>query len=79
MSKESDTERDGAFSYAAEWHAFAHGMYVGFTTKPWYTPTVPDNPDVAKELHYYRGGYVAGSVLQVIVLVVAATYGFLAL
>lgn len=27
---ESDTERDGAFSYSGEWHAFSIGVAVGF-------------------------------------------------
>lgn len=63
---EADTERDGAFSYAAEWHAFAHGAYEGM--KDWKPSAggLPDNPDIRAEPHYYKGGFIAGSILQVI-------------
>lgn len=75
---ESDSERDGAFSYSAEWHAFSHGVYHGFTTKPLSHPDPPDRDDVQKEPAYYRGGYVTGSVLQamVAVTVAVATFAF---
>lgn len=65
---EDETERDGVFSYAAEWHAFTHGVFLGITTKPWRTPPEPTNRDVDLESHYYRGGYVIGTLLQVALL-----------
>lgn len=65
---EDDTDYDGAFSYAAEWHAFSHGVYKGLTTKPWRTPPEPDNADVEKESHYYRGGYVLGTLVYAVIL-----------
>lgn len=65
--KESDTERDGFLSYAAEWHAFSHGFYDGMTTRPrrWSKHEKPDNKDVKKEPHYYKGGFVLGSGVQI--------------
>lgn len=65
---EDETNRDGVFSYAAEWHAFTHGVFLGLTTKPWRTPPEPTNRDVELESHYYRGGYVIGTLLQVALL-----------
>lgn len=62
--QESDTKRDGAFSYSAEWHAFAHGVYRGMRTWRSRPGEPPDIRDVQKEPHYYKGGYVAGTVLQ---------------
>lgn len=54
----------GALSNSTEWHALAHGIYIGITTAPWWAPPTPDLPSVSKELHYYRGGYVIGSCPQ---------------
>lgn len=66
---EDETEYDGFLSYAAEWHAFTHGVYKGVTTMPYRAPPEPDNPDVNKEPHYYRGGYVLGTLLQLGIIV----------
>lgn len=65
---EDESKRDGFLSYSAEWHAFTHGVYLGFTTRPQRTPEQPDNEDVQKEPHYYRGGYIIGSGLQLLVI-----------
>ena len=73
-ASESGTSRDGAFSYAAEWHAFTHGVFLGLTTKPWKTPPTPNNADVRKENHYYRGGYVLATLLQ-LALIAAGLWG----
>lgn len=77
--REGDSDYDGAFSYAAEWHAFTHGVYKGFTTRPTRHPPQPDFPDVEKEPHYYRGGYVIGSLVQVGVIGLMALVGYLGL
>lgn len=61
-------------SDTTEWHAFTWGVYRGVTTRPRKTPPIPDNSDVGDEPHYYRGGYIVGSVLQVIFLFVVS-YG----
>lgn len=72
---ESDTERDGFLSYAAEWHALAHGMYNGM--KDWRVRPgkIPDNPDVQAEPHYYKGGYVVGTVVQGAIVAATAWVG----
>lgn len=71
---EEDSERDGAFSYAAEWHAFTIGFYRGLTTyKPWsddYDEIAEQFDDVAKEPWYYKGGYIFGTFAQLIFIVV---------
>lgn len=56
----------------AEWHALSHGVYVGFTSHPLQTPPTPKREDVRRESHYYRGGYVVGSLLQVAILAAVA-------
>ena len=66
---ESTTARNGFLSYAAEWHAFSHGVYFGLTTLPVRTPPEPQTPDVQTELPYYRGGYVLGTLMQVSICV----------
>lgn len=67
---EAETARDGAFSYAAEWHAFAHGMYTGM--KDWKPSAggLPDDPDIQAEPHYYKGGFIAGSIFQFLCMIV---------
>lgn len=65
---ESETDRNGFLSYAAEWHSVTHGVYMGLTTRPWRTPPEPAVDDVVKESHYYRGGYVIGTLLQVVIV-----------
>lgn len=76
---ESDTERDGPFSYPAEWHSFAHGVYNGM--KDWKPSAggLPDHPDVQAEPHYFKGGFIAGTLLQLVgmALFVMGTMGVL--
>lgn len=69
---EACTDRDGLLSSTTEWHAFTHGVYLGFTSLPWQTPPEPENPDVAAEPHYYRGGYLLGTGCQLAMLAVAS-------
>jgi len=63
-SSESDTERDGAFSYKAESHAFGIGLYYGIRHAPVRQRTYPDHPDVQAERPYFAFGYVVGDVVQ---------------
>lgn len=67
---------DGAFSTAGEYHAFAHGVYMGVTTHPLQTPPEPDREDVRLEQPYYRAGYVVGTLLQVVVIVILLRVGY---
>jgi hypothetical protein len=53
-----------------EVHALGWGLYRGLTSRPLRTPPAPDIEDVHDEPHYYRGGYVSGTVLRVGVLLV---------
>lgn len=62
--KESDSKRDGFLSYAAEWHSLSHGVYDGMRDWRVRPKQIPNNKDVQKEPHYYKGGYVIGTVLQ---------------
>lgn len=71
-TSEEDTERDGFASYSAEVHAIGLGVYDGMKTWRVRPKEMRDNPDVQAEPHYYAGGYVAGTVLQLLVVVVAA-------
>lgn len=67
-ASEDDSDYDGVFSYAAEHHAFSIGFYEGLKDfKDWngLPDEMLDNPDVEKEPHYARGGYVIGSLVRV--------------
>lgn len=77
--KESDTEYDGMFSYAAESHAFAHGLYDGMKSWQAAPDELPDNEDVQKEPQYYKGAYVIGTLLQLSIVAASAilTHGIL--
>lgn len=72
---ESDSERNGFMSYAAETHAIGHGLYDGMTNLRPTPKTLPNNRDVQKEPHYYKGAYVFGTILHVIVVVVGIATG----
>lgn len=76
-SDEADTDRDGFLSTRREIHAFTHGLYAGM--KDWKPSPggLPDNDDVQAEPHYYKGGFVVGTVLQFIGVgvFVLATFG----
>lgn len=77
---EGSTERDGAFSYAAETHAFAIGLHDGVRYIRPRPCGIPDNDDVEVEPHYYKGGYAVGTFVQiafVTVLIAAVAAGTL--
>lgn len=63
---EENTDRDGFLSHSAETHAVGHGLFHGLTSRPWRArpATIPDNQDVQAEIHYFKGAYVVGTVLQ---------------
>jgi hypothetical protein len=69
---EADTDRDGAFSYAAETHAFAIGLHDGLRYVRPRPCGVPDDPDVDAEPAYYKGGYAVGTGLQLAAVVMVA-------
>lgn len=76
MTSEDDTKRDGVLSYPAEWHALALGTYDGMKTWKVRPKEMRDNEDVQKESHYYAGGYVIGTLLQ-LCIVAAVVHGLL--
>jgi len=65
---ESDTERDGAFSYSGETHGFAVGLYHGFLDfKDW--DGLPEGYAKGKGIekgHYPKAGYVVGATVRVV-------------
>jgi len=73
---EEDTGRDGFLSYAAEWHSLAHGIYAGM--KDWKPSPggPPDIPGVQKEPHYYKGGFVIGTLIQLLVVLLFILFQF---
>lgn len=70
-AEESDTDYNGLLSHASEWHAFTNGLYAGLTTHPLRKPPVPEEGtqaryDYDREPHYYKGGYILGTGLQIL-------------
>ena len=49
----------------AEVHAFAHGIYSGLTEWKGIDSETMQNPDVIREPHYAKGGYILGTMLRV--------------
>lgn len=72
---ESDSERDGFLSYAAEWHAFAIGVYDGMKSWRARPGELPENKDVQKEPHYYKGAYIIGTLLQLLIVAALGYFG----
>jgi hypothetical protein len=68
---EDESDRDGFLSYSAEWHSLSHGLYDGLRS----IKTMPTNSDVQKEPHYYKGAYVVGTLLQALLVGLAAVVG----
>ena len=52
-----------------EIHAATHGIYAGMTE--WKGMELPNNPDIQKEPHYFKGGYIAGTILRWLLVVLA--------
>lgn len=67
--KESDTDRDGAFSWSGETHAAAIGIYHGFKDFRDWDGLPDDYADTDAQVekgHYAQGGYVFGAMLRVL-------------
>jgi len=67
---EDESDYDGPLSTYPEWHALAHGLYNGMRSWTARPGELPENADVQKEPHYYKGSYVAGTLLQAAIVVV---------
>lgn len=72
---ESGSERNGFLSYAAEWHAFSIGVYDGMKSWRARPGDLPENKDVQKEPHYYKGAYIIGTLLQLVIVAVLGYVG----
>jgi len=55
-----------------EIHAFVFGISHGSRSKNLAPTEYPDNPDVRKEPHYYAGGYIFGTFLQLGIITLLA-------
>jgi len=45
-----------------EAHAITHGIYAGLTE--WKGTELPNNPDIILEPHYFKAGYICGTLLR---------------
>ena len=52
----------------AEIHSFVLGIYCGLTEWKGLDSETLNNPDVKKEPHYCRGGYILGTLLRVAII-----------
>lgn len=59
---------DEFLNTSAEVHAATHGIYAGMTE--WKGTELPDNPDIDIEPHYFKGGYVVGTLVRWVFLVI---------
>jgi len=56
----------------AEIHAFIHGVYSGITEWKGIDSATMQNPDVQKEVHYAKGGYILGTFLRIAIIIILA-------
>lgn len=47
---------------STEVHAATHGIYAGLTE--WKGAELPDNQEVQDEPHYFKGGYITGTLIR---------------
>lgn len=67
---------DGFLSSRVEWHAFALGWFDGMKSWRVRPKKMRDNEDVQAETHYYAGGYAIGTLVQgILVILAAVVYG----
>lgn len=57
----------------AEVHAAVHGIYAGLTE--WKGTELPDDPEILDEPHYYKGGYIVGTIVRWIAIMIAGVIG----
>ena len=50
-----------------EVHSLIHGIYAGLTE--WKGTEIPNNPDVQEEPHYFKGGYILGTLMRWVAIV----------
>lgn len=73
---EDETPRAGFLSTTTEVHAAGHGIYGGLTSpRPWAASGLPENPDVQAEPHYFKGGFVVGTMFQLVFIATITKLG----
>lgn len=69
LGGESATKRDGLLSHPAEWHSVVHGVSDGTRSLALSPRSIPADPCYLRnQIHYYKTGYLLGTVLQFFVL-----------
>lgn len=58
-----------------EIHAFTIGIYVGLTEWKGIDDKTMQNPDVCAEIHYAYGGYITGTILRWVMIIILLNYG----
>ena len=59
----------------AEVHAFVIGVYTGLVEWKGLDDKTMQNPDVKAEIHYAKGGYIAGTLLRWAMIISLLRYG----
>lgn len=62
-------------STCTEIHAFVIGIYTGLTEWKGLDDKTMQNPDVAAEIHYAYGGYIAGTIIRWTMVISFLKYG----
>ena len=69
LGGEGGTDRDGFLSHPAEIHALIHGLSDGSRTVQLAAGEIPDVPCyLPTQPHYYKAGYFAGTLVQLLVI-----------
>ena len=58
------------FSTYSELHAFVHGIYSGIVEWKGIKEATWENEDCEKEPHYVKGGYVLGTIIRWLFLII---------
>jgi len=67
--------KGGFLSKNAEIHSLALGTYDGMKTWRVRPKKMRENDDVQAEPHYYAGGYIVGTLLQLGIVAAIAHFG----
>ena len=67
--KRIEKPREFLSSYS-ELHAFIHGIYSGLVEWKGIKETVWENEDCKKEPHYVKGGYIFGTIIRWLFLII---------
>lgn len=79
MKDEDTLPYNGPLSTYPEWHSLQHGVYDGMRDVTVRPGELPDDPDVQAEPHYFKSGYVIGTIFQLLVMLALFLLGDMAL